>query len=79
VGAGRVVELVGGGGFRVLVRHDGVLVGFLGVLVGLDGVLVGCFVVAGLVVVGSFVVGFGGFFVMGCGGAVCFVCHEDLL
>ena len=60
------------GGF---VGVGGVLVGTGGVLVGLGGVL-GCFfVVAGLVVLGCGVVGFGGFFVMmGCG-LVSFVCH----
>lgn len=57
------VDLVRGG-FRVLVRDDGVLVRL--------------FVVAGLVVVGSGVVGFGGFFVMMGGGAVGFVCHGNL-
>ena len=44
--------------------EDGVLVGILGVAVGVGGVLVGFFVVAGLVVIGGFVVGAGGFFVM---------------
>jgi len=67
----------------------GVLVGPLGMLVGVGGVLVGFFVVAGLVVIGGFVVGAGGFFVMMStpagnehppgtpmgGGAVGFVCH----
>jgi hypothetical protein len=49
--------------------------GLLGVLVGLGGV-VGCFfVIAGLVVVGGFVVGFGSFFVVSSCGAVSFVCH----
>jgi hypothetical protein len=52
-----------------------VLVGLLGVVVGLGGV-VGCFfVVAGFMVLGCGVVGLGGFFVVGCGGAVRFVCH----
>jgi hypothetical protein len=60
------------GGF---VSVGGVFVGLLGVLVGLGGVL-GCFfVVAGFVVLGCGVVGFGGFFVMMGGGAVGFVCH----
>lgn len=51
----------------------------LGGLVGVGGVLVGFFVVAGLVVVGCGVVGLGGFFVVGGGGAVSFVSHGDLL
>ena len=58
-----------------LVGEDGVLVGILGVTVGVGGVLVGFFVVAGFVVLGCGVVGFGGFFVVGGGGAVGFVCH----
>jgi hypothetical protein len=52
-----------------------VLVCLLGVVVRLGGV-VGCFfVVAGFVVLGCGVVGFGGFFVVGGCGAVSFVCH----
>jgi hypothetical protein len=39
----------------------------------------GFFVVAGFVVLGCGVVGFGGFFVVGGCGAVRFVCHGNLL
>ncbi len=64
-----------GVGLGGVVGVGGVLVGLLGVLVSLGGV-VGCFfMVASFVVLGCGVVGFGGFFVVGCGGAVSFVCH----
>jgi hypothetical protein len=56
-----------------------VLVGGGGVLVGLGGVLVRGFVVAGFVVRGCGVVGFGGFLVVLGGFLVGFVCHGDLL
>ena len=64
-----------GGFVRGLVRLGGVLVCLLGVVVRLDGVLVSDFVVAGFVVLGCGVVGFGGFFVVGGCGLVCFVGH----
>jgi hypothetical protein len=67
---GSLGELVGGGG---------VVVGFLGVLVGAGRVLVSFFVVAGFMVLGCGVVGFGGVFVMFGGFSVSFVCHDDLL
>jgi hypothetical protein len=78
IGAGRLLrpadrllgDFLGG-----LVGEDGVLVGILGVAVGVGGVLVGFIVVAGFVVLGCGVVGFGGFFVTVGGGAVGFVCH----
>ena len=82
IGAGRLLRPAGwllGDFLGRLVGEDGVLVGILGVLVGVGGVLVGFFVVAGFVVLGCGVVGFGGFFVMMGGGAVGFVCHGYLL
>jgi hypothetical protein len=56
-------------------RLHRVVVGVLGVLVGLFRVLMGGLVIAGLVVLGGFVVGFGGVLMVLSGFAVGFVCH----
>jgi hypothetical protein len=66
-----------GDGLRALVGDGGVLVGFFGVVMGFDGVVVGFVVIAGFVVPGCGVVGFGGCFVVLCGYLVGFVWHGE--